>query len=86
VPGIPTPSSDLTTGQNCSQQKIKGAGSSNVTEEDFLLLLRDWRSASVLMATFGLTRSNEQNAAEIAAALESLGFNQIDDQPDMLRQ
>jgi hypothetical protein len=31
-------------------------------------------------------RTNEQNAAEIAAALESLGFNQINDQTNMLRQ
>ena len=31
-------------------------------------------------------RTNEQNAAEIAAALGSLGFKQIDDQPNMLRQ
>ena len=31
-------------------------------------------------------RTNEQNAAEIAAALERLGFNQIDNQTNMLRQ
>jgi hypothetical protein len=31
-------------------------------------------------------RTNEQNAAEIAAALESLGFKQIDGQTNMLRR
>jgi hypothetical protein len=31
-------------------------------------------------------RTNEQNAAEIAAALESLGFKQVDDQTNTLRQ
>ena len=31
-------------------------------------------------------RTNEQNAAEIAAALESLGFNKIDEQTNLRRQ
>ena len=31
-------------------------------------------------------RTNEQNAAQIAAALESLGFNQIDNRTNMLRE
>ena len=74
MPGIPTPSSDLTTGQNCSQQKIKGAGSSNVTEEDFLLLLRDWRSASVLMATFGLTLIEDLTFGIIAGCMLAAAF------------
>jgi SulP family sulfate permease len=38
-------------------------------KEDFLLLLRDWRGASVLMATFGLTLIEDLTFGIIAGCI-----------------
>jgi SulP family sulfate permease len=43
-------------------------------KEDFLLLLRDWRSASVLMATFGLTLIENLTLGIIAGCILAAAF------------
>ena len=43
-------------------------------KEDFLLLLRDWRGASVLMATFGLTLIEDLTFGIIAGCMLAAAF------------
>jgi SulP family sulfate permease len=43
-------------------------------KEDFLLLLRDWRGASVLIATFGLTLIEDLTFGIIAGCMLASAF------------
>jgi SulP family sulfate permease len=45
-----------------------------VEKKDFLLLLRDWRGASVLMATFGLTLVEDLTVGIIAGCMLAAAF------------
>jgi sulfate permease, SulP family len=47
-------------------------------KEDFLLLLRDWRGASVLMATFGLTLIEDLTFGIIAGCMLAAAFTIFD--------
>ncbi|QIG96565.1 SulP family inorganic anion transporter [Bradyrhizobium sp. 6(2017)] len=47
-------------------------------KEDFLLLLRDWRGASVLMATFGLTLIEDLTFGIIAGCMLAAAFGIFD--------
>jgi sulfate permease, SulP family len=44
-------------------------------KEEFLRLLRDWRSASVLIVTFGLTLIEEHTFGIIAGCVLSVSFS-----------
>jgi SulP family sulfate permease len=43
-------------------------------KEDFLVLLRDWRGASVLLATFGLTLIEDLTIGIIAGCVLAAAF------------
>jgi sulfate permease, SulP family len=43
-------------------------------KDDFLLLLRDWRGGSVLMATFGLTLIEDLTVGIIAGCVLAAAF------------
>ena len=47
-------------------------------KDDFLLLLRDWRGGSVLMATFGLTLIEDLTVGIIAGCVLAAAFAAFD--------